>query len=120
MKKYNLSKIMKKAWEYVRKLKMTISSALKKSWMEEKMEKLKELKGSPKQIKWANDIRKKAIELATENNCREILKLIYKNDEASWFIDSSTLRSMTSKYKTDDQRAMSLVRWDTDLRIMKL
>ena len=31
MKKYNLSKIMKRAWELVKKSAMTISSGLKKS-----------------------------------------------------------------------------------------
>lgn len=36
MKKYNLSKIMKRAWELVKKASMTISSALKKSWREAK------------------------------------------------------------------------------------
>ncbi|PWJ28005.1 hypothetical protein A8806_110180 [Faecalicatena orotica] len=36
MKKYNLSKIMKRAWELVKVDGMDISSALKKSWKEEK------------------------------------------------------------------------------------
>ena len=36
MKKYNLSKIMKRAWELVKMEGMDISSALKKSWKEEK------------------------------------------------------------------------------------
>lgn len=36
MKKYNLSKIMKRAWELVKKENMDISSALKKSWREAK------------------------------------------------------------------------------------
>ena len=36
MKKYNLSKIMKRAWELVKVNGMDISSALKKSWKEEK------------------------------------------------------------------------------------
>lgn len=31
MKKYNLSKIMRRAWELVKKIGMTISSGLKKS-----------------------------------------------------------------------------------------
>lgn len=37
MKKYNLSEIMKKAWELVKKAGMTISSSLKKAWGEAKM-----------------------------------------------------------------------------------
>lgn len=36
MKKYNLSNIMKKAWELVKKAGMTISSGLKKAWKEAK------------------------------------------------------------------------------------
>lgn len=37
MKKYNLSNIMKRAWELVKKAGMTISSGLKKAWEEAKM-----------------------------------------------------------------------------------
>lgn len=36
MKKYNLSKIMTRAWEMVKKAGMAISTALKKSWKEAK------------------------------------------------------------------------------------
>lgn len=36
MKKYNLSKIMKRAWELVKTAAMTISAALKKAWSEAK------------------------------------------------------------------------------------
>lgn len=36
MKKYNLSKIMKRAWALVKELGMNISSALKKAWKEAK------------------------------------------------------------------------------------
>ena len=36
MKKYNLSKIMKRAWKLVKKAGMTISSGLKKAWKEAK------------------------------------------------------------------------------------
>lgn len=36
MKKYNLSKIMKRAWELVKESGMTISSGLKKAWEEAK------------------------------------------------------------------------------------
>lgn len=43
MKKYNLSKIMKRAWKLVKSAGMTISSGLKKAWEEAKriMEKIK-------------------------------------------------------------------------------
>lgn len=36
MKKYNLSKIMKRAWELVKEFGMAISSGLKKAWEEAK------------------------------------------------------------------------------------
>ena len=36
MKKYNLSKIMKRAWELVKEFGLAISEALKKSWREAK------------------------------------------------------------------------------------
>ncbi len=36
MKKYNLSNIMRRAWELVKKMGMTISSGLKKAWKESK------------------------------------------------------------------------------------
>lgn len=36
MKKYNLSKIMKMAWELVKKANATMSAALKFAWMKEK------------------------------------------------------------------------------------
>ena len=36
MKKYNLSNIMKRAWELVKKAGMTISSGLRKAWEEAK------------------------------------------------------------------------------------
>lgn len=39
MKKYNLSKIMKRAWEVVRKTKMKFATALKFSWTIAKKEK---------------------------------------------------------------------------------
>ena len=44
MKKYNLSKIMKRAWNLVKTAGMTISSGLKKAWEEAKTVK-KEFKG---------------------------------------------------------------------------
>lgn len=37
MKKYNLSKIMKRAWELVKKSALTISFALKEAWREAKV-----------------------------------------------------------------------------------
>lgn len=57
MRKYNLSNIMKRAWELVKKAGMTISSGLKKAWEEAK--EVKKMRGSEKQIAWANDLIEK-------------------------------------------------------------
>ena len=42
MKKYNLSKIMKRAWELVKKTSFGISEALKKAWKEAKNDRNRE------------------------------------------------------------------------------
>lgn len=42
MKKYDLSKIMKRAWELVKKAALSISEGLKKAWKEAKNMNLKE------------------------------------------------------------------------------
>ena len=44
MKKYNLAKIMKRAWELVKKLSINISEGLKKAWKEAKTIKEKFIK----------------------------------------------------------------------------
>ena len=112
MKKYNLSKIMKKAWEYVRKLKMTISSGLKRAWREAKME-LKELTGTPKQVKWANDIRKKVLEICDENDFKLVKRSVLNRTEAKWFIDNCKI--VTSKYETELAKRNFLEREDIHL-----
>ena len=104
MKKYNLSAIMKRAWELVKKMRMSISSGLKKAWREAKgmCKELPELVGSPKQIAWAEDIRKKMIEYG--NSCinfheskgrkkmpermKKAMETIYEIKEAKWFIEN--------------------------------
>ena len=55
MKKYDLSNIMKRAWELVKKSAMTISSGLKKAWEEAK----RTMKGTEKQITWAKELMRK-------------------------------------------------------------
>lgn len=62
--KYNMSKIMRRAWELVKKMGMTISEGLKKAWKEAKGT-AKKMVGSEKQIAWAQDIIKKAYEHVT-------------------------------------------------------
>lgn len=56
MKKYNLSKIMKRAWELVKKAGLSISEGLKKAWMEAKSV---TMRGTEKQITWATDLMNK-------------------------------------------------------------
>lgn len=51
MKKYNLSKIMRRAWELVKKIGMTISSGLKKAWEEAKNMDKEKFKKSAKILK---------------------------------------------------------------------
>ena len=51
MKKYNLNKIMKRAWELVKKAGMTISSVLKKAWEEAKNMDKEKFKKSAKILK---------------------------------------------------------------------
>ncbi len=58
MKKYNLSGIMKRAWEMVKKLGFGISEALKKSWKEAKGGETR-MTGTEKQISFASDLIKK-------------------------------------------------------------
>lgn len=70
MKKYNLSNIMKRAWELVKKAGLCISEGLKKAWKEAKH--MGEItKGSVKQIAWAQDIKDgviKALNLSLKLN----------------------------------------------------
>lgn len=110
--KYNLSKIMKKAWEYVKKLKMTISSGLKRAWRDAKME-LRELTGSPKQIKWANDIRQKMLEICDKNDFKLVKKSVLNRTTAEWFIENCKI--MTSKYKSEEDKRWFLKHKETDL-----
>ena len=67
MKKYNLSNIMKRAWEMVKKLGFGISEALKKAWKEAKMGGTK-MTGTEKQINFANDLIKKMNEQFDKHN----------------------------------------------------
>lgn len=97
MKKYNLSKIMKIAWVLVKRFKETISSALKKAWREAKMI---ALRGSEKQVAWANDIRNKGLEICEEYDFSFAKEKFQSEDSAKWFIDG--WRGLTRKgYKFD-------------------
>lgn len=58
MKKYNLSKIMKRAWELVKRLGFGISEALKKAWKEAKI------------LQTWEDLQNKADEYCANNRSR--------------------------------------------------
>lgn len=60
---------------------------------------LKELTGSPKQIKWANDIRQKILEICDENDFKLVKRSVLNRTEAKWFIDNCKI--VTSKYETE-------------------
>lgn len=61
MKKYNLSKIMKRAWELVKGFGFGISEGLKKAWKEAKEVKkaIMNMKGTEKQVEWAMNLMEK-------------------------------------------------------------
>lgn len=106
MKKYNLSKIMKRAWELVKKIGATISEALKRARKEAKdmMEKKggTKMNGTRKQIAWAEDIIATAydgINAYINSDIEDIskagmeVKRIYDNivakyDDAAYFIEN--------------------------------
>ena len=118
MKKYNLSKIMKRAWELVKKSAMTISSGLKKAWEEAKTmeQKLVELVGSPKQIAWAEDIRKNMISYlsalvrkyeaedrpARAGKRAKDMEILSNIKEASWFIENRSYAVYSTNYDSSD------------------
>lgn len=100
MKKYNLSNIMKRAWNLVKEASFGISEALKKAWKEAKA--MKELIGSEKQIKWANDIIKEATEIIEKFDLFKVKELFEENNRADWFIDNYAF--LTKKRKTNADR----------------
>ena len=103
MKKYNLSAIMKRAWELVKKVGMSISSGLRKAWVVAKCmcKELPGLAGSAKQIAWAVDIRKRMVEYGNSlieyhrvnssakrlERVKKTVNILFTITEASWFIN---------------------------------
>lgn len=65
MKKYNLHKIMKRAWQIKRQDEKNIFSiCLKIAWTEAKEEQeLPKLVGTPKQVAWAEKLRERHLEI---------------------------------------------------------
>ena len=80
---------------------MTISSGLKRAWREAKME-LKELTGTQKQVKWANDIRQKMIEICDKNDFKLVKRSVLNRTTAEWFIENCKI--MTSKYRSEEDK----------------
>lgn len=78
MKKYNLSKIMKRAWEMVKTAGFGISEALKKAWKEAKETMMK---GTEKQITFAKDLMETMTSRFTEllSACPEQHKEMWTN-----------------------------------------
>lgn len=80
MNRYNLSNIMRRAWELVRKSAMTISSGLKKAWDEAK---------NPEKIVTMNVCRKETFTINTKTgiisgNTYHAKEWIKKNFDAKW------------------------------------
>ena len=76
-----------------------------------------ELKGSEKQVKWANEIREKALEIATRNNLVEVIKVLTTKEDAKFFIDG--YKQMTSKYIDDYKKFTLLQEVETRLELKK-
>ena len=78
---------------------------------------VKELKGSANHVKWANEIREKALEIATRNNLVEVIKVLTTKEDAKFFIDG--YKQMTSKYIDDYKKITLLQEVETRLELRK-
>lgn len=112
MKKYDLKKIMTRAWELVKKVGCGIAEALRKSWKEAK--EMKELKGSEKQVKWAKDIINKANEIIEKFELYKIKEMFEQQEKASWFIEKYAF--LTYAKMSDMEKTVFLVREESELR----
>ena len=100
MKKYNLSAIMKRAWELVKTAGASMSEALRKAWQEAK---------APSVITM-NVIGKETFAINTKTglvsgktyNSRKFLKdnfnAKWDNDSRTWTVDTNKLMAEISKY----------------------
>lgn len=96
MKKYNLSNIMKRAWEMVKKLGFGISEALKKAW--------KEAKGMKEEIVKLNVVGRETFTVNTVTgeisgktyNSKDWIKRNFdakwNPEKKSWFADPETIK----------------------------
>lgn len=94
MKKYNMSKIMRRAWELVKTVGTTISEGLKKAWKEAKEMVEIKLEGSEKQVKWAKDIISDVLG-TIEANIKRCNKYGYETKE--WYEIKSQVEEAISK-----------------------
>ena len=104
------SEIMKQAWRFFRNFEITFSQALKKAWEMAKCfnddVKLEALKGSEKQLKWANKIREKLIKIL-KNEMGPAMSLMrqagYKTTKVERIIAALALKQELKKFvRADD------------------
>lgn len=110
MKKYNLSNIMKRAWELVKKAGMTISSGLKKAWEEAKHTVIKFERYAKVTIVDANGICNPNCGTANDDESNYLtfklwekngLKRVYANDykkRSVGYIDCNSNNSIVSDF----------------------
>ncbi len=114
MKKYNLSKIMRRAWEMVKKAGFGISEALKKAWNEAKKGGTK-MTGTEKQINFANDLIKKMNEQfdALIADC----KAGFPENVSMWESCKDGYNRILSK--SDAGLVIDLLKWNNETAYMK-
>ena len=75
------------------------------------------LTGSKKQVKWAEEIRSKVIELAQKTQCTRVINHIENIEEASQIINN--YKFATSQYKTDSEKTKQIMHIDFELSCRK-
>ena len=115
MKKYNLSEIMKRAWEIKKEDNKNIFAiCLKMAWEEAKKgvkKMVKKLIGSEKQIKWAQDIIEASREAIERFNLVKIAEEFEAHDHADWFIENY---AFTTKKRERNADKYSYFKWMLD------
>ncbi len=79
--------------------------------------KMVELKGSEKQIKWAESIREKVLEIAKKNKFKHVIELVNNKDDAKYWIEN--FKMMTANYKTDFEKYKSILSLDFHIQCEK-
>lgn len=98
MKKYNLSKIMKRAWELVKTAAMTISAALKKAWSEAKTPAAIKMCACGKETFTVNTLTGEVS--GKTYNSRQFLKDNFKAtwDGSKWTVDADKFNAELANY----------------------